>query len=67
MLLIYAIISIGLQIIFWRVELIAVGAVTISIMRSLLGPMFGTAVSVYLQNQALRHQRKATASQQERV
>lgn len=46
MLLIYGVLSLALQVVFWRVEIIAVGAVTISIMGFLLGPMFATAVSV---------------------
>ena len=46
MLIIYAVLSLGLQIVFWRVDVIIVGAVTISIMGFLLGPMFATGVSV---------------------
>lgn len=46
MLFIYAILCLGLQVVFWQVDIIAVGAVTISIMGFLLGPMFATAVSV---------------------
>ena len=46
MLLIYGVLSIGLQVVFWRVDIIAVGAVMISVMGFLLGPMFATGVSV---------------------
>ena len=46
MLLLYALLSLGLQIVFWRVPNIIVDAVMISLMGFLLGPSFATGVSV---------------------
>ena len=46
MLLCYALLSLGLQIVFWRVPNIIVDSVMISIMGFLLGPFFATGVSV---------------------
>lgn len=46
MLLLYALISLGLQVVFWRVPNIVVDAVTVSFIGFLLGPAFATGVSV---------------------
>lgn len=46
MLLLYVILCLGLQIVFWRVPNIAVDSVMISLIGFLLGPAFATGVSV---------------------
>lgn len=46
MLLGYAVLSLALQIVFWRVSNIIVDAVMISVMGFLLGPFFATGISV---------------------
>lgn len=46
MLLLYVILSLALQIVFWRVSNIAVDSVMISFIGFLLGPAFATGVSV---------------------
>lgn len=46
MLLLYSIIAIALQIVFWRVPNIVVNAVSVSFLGFVLGPFFATAVSV---------------------
>lgn len=46
MFLAYAVVSLGLQIIFWRVPNVVVDAVTVSLMGFFLGPAFATGVSV---------------------
>lgn len=46
MLLLYSVIALALQIVFWRVPNIVVNAVSVSFLGFVLGPFFGTAVSV---------------------
>ena len=46
MLLLYSLVSLALQIVFWRVQNVIVDAVMVSLMGFLLGPAFATGVSV---------------------
>lgn len=46
MLVLYSVIAVALQIIFWRVPNIVVNAVSVSFLGFVLGPFFATAVSV---------------------
>lgn len=46
MLLLYAVVAVALQIVFWRVPNIVVNAVSVSFLGFVLGPFFATAVSV---------------------
>ena len=46
MLLLYVVLSLALQIVFWRVPNIPVDSVMVSLIGFLLGPSFATGVSV---------------------